>query len=258
MAKNVDILARLGDFKGASQAAREQATDALVEQLGDGWEAEAPDMNEDALSLVHVATRMRFAAVPGGLFEMGFTESDQEDAQEVMDWDGGGGDYVEELVATARPPHDVTVRPFLCARTVWRDGDKIVDADRAEALRVAAELGLRLPSEAELEWIGRDGGETGFILDAADEPDPEELRSRFGLTELHWFQWAADDWHASYDGAPGDSAAWMGGDPAGVYRSGFDLRGSQAEEDCALALAAVRHPGDDGQKCRIRLAWSIP
>lgn len=258
MSDALQLLGDLDDFLAASGDARARALATLARRLGQEWAAEALVPGEDGLPLLHRASGLRFVAVPGGRFEMGFSPADLDVAADFLQSDPGAMEYVEELTATARPPRSVLVRPFLLARELLAEHGEPVDLDRDEALRRAASAGLRLPSEAELEWIARDGGELTFTLEGASQLDPTKLVSRFGVAQFHLYQWASDDWHPSFDGAPTDSSSWGGGGANGVYRSGFDLRGSQAEADVALALAAVRSPGDGAQRCHLRLARDVP
>jgi formylglycine-generating enzyme required for sulfatase activity len=127
---------------------------------------------------------------------------------------------------------------------------------RADALSLAGILGFRLPSEAELEWLARDGGAAPFLLNAASSAAP---RSRFGVERLHYGEWAADDWHPSYDGAPQDSATWRGGEPCGVFRAGTPPANMQSPEDLIFLLSAVRGQGTETLGfVGMRLAADLP
>ncbi|WP_129347302.1 formylglycine-generating enzyme family protein [Sorangium cellulosum] len=249
---------------------RRRAIDALVAQLGDAWLADQPALDEDSLPLVHRPTGLTFVAVPGGEFEMGLSDEDIEEASEHVDWTSPVARWIDNAAASARPVHRVNVRPFLCARAlldsarIHASADRPLDGEsvqRSDALAVARALGFRLPSEAELEWLSRDGGAYRFTLDAARQfgavdGDDRLLRSRFGVRDLHRSQWAEDDWHPTYDGAPATSLPWGDGDPRGVYRGGFHLISLQSREELLHALAAVR--GRIYRACCVRLAASIP
>lgn len=270
MSERAGILRDLHQLRQANLEERRRALDALVEQLGHGWRAAPLDPDEDSLPLVHELTGLAFVAVPGGAFHMGLSDEDIEDASEHIDWTTPVARWVDRAAASARPVHPVRVRPFLCARSLL-DGDQIAtlsrgrltgeSVGRADALALARSVGLRLPSEAELEWLARDGGACRFTLDAARRldaigRDDRRLRSRFGVRDLHRAQWAEDDWHPTYDGAPDTSAPWPDGDPSGVYRGGFHLVAMQSADELLHALAAVR--GRAYRTCGLRLASSVP
>ncbi|XXX81734.1 hypothetical protein WMF30_23530 [Sorangium sp. So ce134] len=260
----------LRELRLAGPEERRRATEALAARLGDGWRAAEPAPDEDSLPLVHEPTGLAFAAVPGGALDMGLSDEDIEEASEHVDWTSPVARWVDRAAASARPVHRVEVRPFLCARALL-DGGRLDElsrgrlagdaVERADALALARSLGLRLPSEAELEWLARDGGACRFTLDAARRfeairGDDRLLRSRFGVRDLHRAQWAEDDWHPTYDGAPGTSLPWAGGDPGGVHRGGFRLIALQSPEELLHALAALR--GRQLRACGLRLASSVP
>jgi formylglycine-generating enzyme required for sulfatase activity len=235
-----------------------------VERLGEGWAAEEPDRAEDCLPVRHRLTDLRFVAIPGGCFEMGLSEADLEEASAHVDWTAAVASMFRRLARSARPVHPVDVTPFLCARSLL-DRPKVkelshgrLDFDalpRAEARSLAHSLGLRLPAEAELEWLMRDGGRTSFTLDAARG----EKRSRFGVDKLFSGQWAEDDWHPNYDGAPAVSALWLDGDPNGVYRGGKVPEEMQSREELLFLLAGVRGYGKRQPSfVGVRLAADIP
>lgn len=247
-------------FEHAGAAARGRLASLVLERLGPGW-SDARSSEDAEIVLAHQASGLPFVVVPGGDFTMGLTDEDVERASELVDWLSGPSEYVEHLGASALPPHTVTVKPFLCARTIPRvNGAEPAYFTRDEARTRAAELGLRIASEAELEWLYRDGGRFAFKLNAS--PDREKARrvrydvSRFGVDDLLEMAWAADDWHPSYEGAPGTSEPWMSGDTAGVCRSSFVPYLLEVDEDLMPLLAAIREPGK--APCTLRLARDLP
>lgn len=122
----------------------------------------------------------------------------------------------------------------------WGRGDRpVVNISCGDAQRFIGllneKLGLgersdryRLPSEAEWEYACRAGsaalysfGDDETLLDefawwsgnsaGRTHPVGQKRPNAFGLHDMHGlvFEWCADVWHASYDGAPTDGSAWM-------------------------------------------------
>ena len=125
-----------------------------------------------------------------------------------------------------------------------------------------------MPSEAELEWLARNGEQEPFVLGVAQEApedDPNHVvlvprqrpHSRFGVEALFYSQWAADDWFDDHDAAPTTSVARRGGDPQGVRRLGEFWYDEVGDEAVVAMLSARRDPGR-GWKAGLRLACSLP
>ena len=227
----------------------------FLARLGTDWAATAPRTN--GIFFVHRPTSLEISVVPGGTMRMGLRPSDLEEIGRHVDI--CRVEYsIEVDGVSALPCHDVGVRPFLCARNALPEGSM----HRAAALAKVSALGFRLPSEAELEWILRNGDRDALTLGAlpvAGSPGRFTFRaSRYGIEGLLVAQWAADDWHPNYEGAPATSVAWSDGDPAGVCRSTFPLPAMVSEEDIAVLLAAMRAPGSETLPCVARLVRDLP
>lgn len=242
-------------FLALSHEARLRIGAAVVESLGDAWEA-LPRLSGTAglCVLRHRPTGIEFVAVPGGSFEMGLRDDDLEELAEYVDWTSYVARAVSELEARCRPVHTVHVQPFLCAErplsaeqvrrlSNGREFSDTLPVDRA-ALFIDA-LGFRLPSEAELEWLAREGGGLHFTCNIAavthGRRGAVEVNG-FGIVDLLGGEWAADGWHPSYDSAPATSEPWKGGDPRGVFRGGLPL-GVEDRRELLFGLAAFRSPG---------------
>lgn len=247
-----ELLSDAALFFGAAPSRRREAVLSALPSLPDGF---AVVSAEDRL-LSHAPTGLTFVLIPGGRFEMGLTD---KDIVEIHDELGDGfpvDDLIEAEKKRARPVHAVLVRPFVCGFAQLSSGDaqrlsagrRSFDTfARGEASALASDLGFRLPSEAELEWLRRDGTDRTFALDAAAHPENAArgtAPARMAVKGLLMSEWAADDFHPSYVGAPEDSSPWLGGDPAGVYRAGVFLPVQDRVELIQL-VAASRSYGVD-------------
>lgn len=157
------------------------------------------------------------------------------------------------------------------------DRDPVVNVSAEDAEAYAAWLnrvagpGWRLPSEAEWEYAARAGNAAarywGNRFRQADRyahaggrrhgtaPVGERLPNAFGLHDMlgNVWEWTADPWHASYDGAPEDGSVWTaGGDDARRV-----LRGGSWGSDPRYVRAGYRFrigPGIRDNDAGFRLA----
>ena len=246
----------------------------IADRLGADWKPGEASSAPLGLPLVHGPTGLAFSAIAGGTFDMGLTEVDLAEARTYFEWGEEFTKIFERGTTEQRPVHRVRVRPFLFG-TSPLEGEEVVrfsqglvsapgDArfSRRQVIDVSASLGFRLPSEAELEWLCRDGGVTSFTLDAArklDETggDSRKLHSRFGALGLFDDQWAADDYHPTYEGAPDTSVPWMDGLGEGVCRGGCSPEYVDEPHQIVGLLASMRSNGTMA-RARVRLARDIP
>ena len=157
----------------------------------------------------------------------------------------------------------------------WADARAF--CDKATALLRQAKLieprqRVRLPSEAEWEYACRAGSTTLFgfgdksdeLADYAwfhgnaagnDPPVGVKKPNAWMLYDMHGYlwEWCADAWHESYDGAPADGSAWTDGgdaerrvlrggswkDPAQRLTSSFRRSEPATFEDDAVGLRCV-------------------
>jgi formylglycine-generating enzyme required for sulfatase activity len=268
--EDVTAFARLGIEE------RKSLGRSIAAALGDGWSADDPAEDLDALPLAHQPTGLSFVVVPGGAFEMGLTEDDLAELRTTMGeaWDDDIAASLERDAARLRPVRRVQVRPFLVARGYLQaqeverlsggrfQGDYCYRLGWGDARQLAASHGFRLASEAELEWLARDGGRSRFTLDAARkleeiEGDSELLRSRFGVLDLFETQWAEDDYHPSYEGAPDTSVPWMNGAGTGVARGLSRPEYVEEPHQITGLLAALRTNETQKEAC-VRFARDLP
>ena len=204
------------------------------------------------------------------------------------------------------PPHRVAFkRPFAIARyevpqNLWeavmgnnpsrwkgpRNSVEMLSYDDAvefcrratDALRKAKLIGpkqvVRLPSEAEWEYVARAGTTTLYSFGDRVEPLDEYAWSTqnaagndppvgakkpndWGLFDVHGYlwEWCADAWHDDYQGAPADGSPWTtGGDERrGVLRGG-SWKDPAEKLTCTFRRAAPRGLKDDAVGLRCVLA----
>jgi formylglycine-generating enzyme required for sulfatase activity len=222
----------------------------------------------------HVPSGVELVAVPGGTFEMGFTERDDEEVKLCVDYKSGAVQKsLQRFEKMYSPVHTVTVSPFLLSRAhlkppqVATVSGGLLPRTDVLSIKNAAKFAtdvkdFRLPSEAELEYAGREGGAVSFLNDSGrvwskKQQWPNE--SAWGFAVMTFAAWAADEWHDNYKGAPATGDAWTSGGAPGVYR-GCLMEAPNADEELLFALAACRGKmvkGDEDWPIGLRIARSI-
>lgn len=266
-----EALVSVETWSAVPQAARKGLIADLVRELavahpGLPFKVGSARVGEPNLgSVVHEPSGIELVVVPGGRFAMGFTADDLFALWGAMkiDADDEGLAQFGGEIARARPARSVAVRPFLLARkptaaaSLAEAAGLGPDGDAFAALR---QLGWRLPSEAEWEWIAREGGATRFVaLPAAKHPlkptlvPPTREPSGWGFEGLlNENQACADGWHDDHAGAPGDARARDPEQGPDVSRSGHTWWQDHAEAIALLAGYRLRGRG------LIRLALDLP
>ncbi|MCB9734983.1 MAG: hypothetical protein H6745_20540 [Deltaproteobacteria bacterium] len=123
-------------------------------------------------ALRHRPSGTEVIAVPGGRFVMGYTADDALAVWLAIPMPGDDDDddieagELDHELRRARPAHLVTLRPFLLARRATTQDSLFAAAGLPKKQGVAAAvsaLGWRFASEAEWEWMAREGGAVRFV-----------------------------------------------------------------------------------------------
>jgi hypothetical protein len=197
---------------------------ALAAELGPAWRPGRTAIGRHGLGeLVHDGLGVGFAVIPGGWLRMGLSADDLMALAAAR----GAPDQAlsEQAIAQARPTRWVRVRPFLLAVT-------------GSTLDLAPD-GLRLPSEAELEWAFREGGTVRWIGDG------------FGLDDLDVPSLCADGWCEDHAGAGHDATARQPGGRHRVARGRGGVDGLVGAHAAGRTIASAR-------PARVRLAADLP
>ena len=229
------------------------------EKLGADWVADAVPAEGDSLAFTYTPLGIQFALIPGGRFDMGIGEADLLEARSYVEWCERAERVAASYQVCASPVHSVRVSPFLCSLKAFEgealekmSGRTLVEWGREvpEVRDAIRAIGFRLPSEAELEWLAREGGAYHSILNMGPNYKSlrwavEEAPHRFGMKGMVLAQWADDAWHPNYEGAPASSEPWLDGDPVGVVRGGAYVEMNTSSVGLLDGLAGRRHSGAD-------------
>jgi formylglycine-generating enzyme required for sulfatase activity len=262
-----------------TQAERWQLADQLLAALGDRWQW-AAEQRAPHVRLHHSPTDLTFLLVPGGTMQMGLLESEIALVRRYVGSRPHVLEQIRQFQQYAAPEREVRVSPFLCGERRLKqtqvaafsaalkdDADGCGHMHRAQALTLSRERGFRLPTDAELEWLARQGRGAPFILDCAFEaPEEDEenviiagqpIIARFGIEDLFETQWAADDWFPDHADRPLTSIARTNGDPQGVRRfEEFDFT-EYGPEAVIHEFSARRDPGRNW-RAGVRFACDLP
>jgi formylglycine-generating enzyme required for sulfatase activity len=155
--------------------------------------------------------------------------------------------------------------------------DRVTERLRAAGL-IEADQVVRLPSEAEWEYAARAGTTTRYSfgddpkdLDAYawhtgnaagnDPPVGAKKPNAWKLYDVHGYlwEWCADAWHDTYEGAPADGSAWTrGGDPGRRVLRGGSWKDKAERLTSSYRRAAPPDLRDDAVGLRCVLASRNP
>ena len=198
--------------------------------------------------------KRRFCLVPGGTFEMGFSEEEEAAVRASSEVNAGCGNHFElyeqlfEQVSMMRPVTDVRVGPLLveqgCGQTF----------ELAEATDALAESPFRVPSEAEWEYCARGGTLRELTYRGDVVPDHAAWfveTTKLGVkTANHFGLWGfglepelcADAWFETLDDIPRDATPRPGDGPRAVRGGAAQLYPWQETGEWHMLLSAFRLP----------------
>lgn len=219
-------------------------------------------------------TQSSFSLIPGGDYEMGFTDQEEQAARSMAD-------PLPLNLWEMRPVRRIHVGgPLLVQQTPVLErsaarvlGSAVAKESRAawlsheEANRVAAAYGCRLLSEAEWEYCCRAGTRTLFTF-GDSVPDDEVLArwlahdfsdlssveaNGFGLYGLFTGEWCRDE----FRGTLAENAAVVTG--SHVVRGGGAYFWPWQDEEWVWCMSAMRMPSKDlhDDRCAVRLAFEL-
>ncbi|MCE9574764.1 MAG: hypothetical protein K8W52_16565 [Deltaproteobacteria bacterium] len=252
----------------------------LANALGDDYRP-APVLRGTAhlAAVVHTPSGTELVAIPGGTYVMGFRPEEHALMRSLT---YGEAEYMRgilDAIAASAPPRIATVAPFLCARAPllrdaawqllgaeagWVVGDE--DSARAPirfekdtATALVAMLPFRLMTDAEWEYVAREGGALAFINGAtpaqataacdavyAAAYDPERVdagTNGFGVWGLPW-----GDWLATAD-APRTPA---------FVRGGAAMSYPWQSDELPMQLCALGNDGCANDENGVRFALDLP
>ncbi|WP_340818073.1 formylglycine-generating enzyme family protein [Methanolobus sp. WCC4] len=202
---------------------------------------------------------MEFVKVPEGEFYMGasdderYSDKDERPVHYVSigyDYYMGAYEVTQEQweAVMGDDPSKFQGDDLPVEKVSWVDANEFVEKLNG----MEGTESYRLPTEAEWEYACRAGTDTAFsfgddsalMVDYGWFDDNSEDKTRpvgmkeanpWGLYDMHGnvAEWVEDEYHSSYNGAPEDGSAWLGGVDRRVIRGGS---WENAEDNCRSAV----------------------
>ena len=273
----IPALRSLRAWRVASRPERDEAILEAARRLGRPFEVDQGFVGGYALGTLSRTDEpgLTFVVVPGGRYSMGLSERDLEELAELVNWTRDVRLIVTQMKRRCRPVVAVRVRPFVTAERLLRRDEverwttaqgRPIRSDemrRDAAVALMPFIGARMPSEVELEWLGRGGTGNAFIYDCArayNEGRAFDEPGAFGIRDLLLGEWAADDWFPSHRGRDASSAPRRGGRDCGVFRGELSIVPVQDDFELCFGLAAHRNRGGEGDHVtfRARPTYDLP
>jgi hypothetical protein len=183
-------LSSLTSWRACDLAARGDVEKRLLDRLGPEFVPAKSAGREGFPSVHHARIGIDLIAVPGGSLLQGLRDDEVDELRLRVFGPEDTGRFERECAgfrSAAAPLRTVEVSPFLCARSPLGGAlirtlgleASLIDFDAlfraANARSAATTLGFRLLTEAEWEWIAREGGVRSWIIEIPDGVHGENL-----------------------------------------------------------------------------------
>jgi formylglycine-generating enzyme required for sulfatase activity len=232
-------------------------------------------------TFIHRQSGLEFSYIPGGDFEMGFSQKEELVAKHICE-----PEPIQANIDEMRPVTNVKVQSFLisrypilncianqflCSYNQELGNDKLLYSpaylSREQAEELAEKLGCRLPYEKEWEYACRSETQTLFVFGdrlpgekelerwlSLDFSDTKKLAANsFGLYGMFVGEWCMDKYRLSYDEFAQTE------DGSYVIRGGGSLFWPWQDQEWVWCMSAMRMPSKDliDGTCGLRLVFDL-